>query len=48
MKKSFAVVTNPTYNPPKKVVEDPIKAFRKIMTKRKEKEGGGAGGWCCG
>ncbi len=36
MKKSFAVVTNPTYNPPKKVVEDSIKAFRKIMNKNKD------------
>ena len=36
MKKSFAVVTNPLYNPPKKVVDDAIKAFRKIMDKNKD------------
>ena len=36
MKKSFAVVTNPLYNPPKKVVDDSIKAFRKIMDKNKD------------
>tara|TARA_X000001382_G_scaffold32489_1_gene21319 strand:+ start:1867 stop:6405 length:4539 start_codon:yes stop_codon:yes gene_type:complete len=36
MKKSFAVVTNPTYNPPKEVVGQAVKAFRKIMDKNKD------------
>ena len=36
MKQSFAVVTNPLYNPPKEIVARSVKAFRKIMDKNKD------------